>query len=174
MYLTSSRKRRPFCLGLNVLTHWGRNRLDAILQRVFSNAFSSTEICKFQLKLYWSLFLKGRHWFRYWLGANQATSHYLNRWWPNASLGFDEFNFNDLSKSTKRFHFKTSSPTPSACLKTTILSTRFLVPISHDKRYGFHHNRQINHGYHRQAGQHNRNVIHVVCFAKLVLSNAEW
>ena len=22
-----------------------------------------------------------QHWFRYWLGADQATSHYLNQWW---------------------------------------------------------------------------------------------
>ena len=22
-----------------------------------------------------------QHWFRWWLGANHATSHYLNRWW---------------------------------------------------------------------------------------------
>ena len=35
--------------------------------------------------------------FRWWLGAKQTTSHYLNRWWPssltqNASLDLNEFN----------------------------------------------------------------------------------
>ena len=35
------------------------------------------------------------HWFRQWLGADQATSHYLNQWWLiywriNASLGHNE------------------------------------------------------------------------------------
>ena len=24
------------------------------------------------------------HWFRWWLGAEQATSHYLNQWWPRS------------------------------------------------------------------------------------------
>ena len=23
-----------------------------------------------------------QHWFRKWLGTNQATTHYLNQWWP--------------------------------------------------------------------------------------------
>ena len=35
-----------------------------------------------------------QHWFRWWLGADQATSHYLNQWWLiyrriYASLGLD-------------------------------------------------------------------------------------
>ena len=41
---------------------------------------------EFQLKSHWSLFLGVQlmifqHWFRWWLGAGQATSHYLNQWW---------------------------------------------------------------------------------------------
>ena len=37
------------------------------------------------------------HWFRLWLGADQATSQYLNQWWLNyrriyASLGLNELN----------------------------------------------------------------------------------
>ena len=36
--------------------------------------------------LYWSLFPKVKsiifqHWFRYWIGADQATSRFLNQWW---------------------------------------------------------------------------------------------
>ena len=43
---------------------------------------------EFWLKFHWSLFLWvwltiGEHWFRYWLCAEQATSHYLNRWVPS-------------------------------------------------------------------------------------------
>ena len=30
-------KRRPFCLGLNVLTHWALNKMAIILQMTFSN-----------------------------------------------------------------------------------------------------------------------------------------
>ena len=38
---------------------------------------------------YWNLFTWVQltislHWFRWWLGAEQATSHYLNQWWPSS------------------------------------------------------------------------------------------
>ena len=60
--------------------------MDAISQTTFSNAFSWMKMFEFRLKFHWSLFLKVRwtifqYWFRYWLGAVQATSHYLNQWW---------------------------------------------------------------------------------------------
>ena len=55
---------------------------------------------EFRLKFHWSLFLRVQsticqHWFKYWLGADQATSHYLNQWWLHyrriyASLGLNE------------------------------------------------------------------------------------
>ena len=40
----------------------------------------------FWLKFHWSLFIRvqltiTQHWFRLWLGAVQATSHYLNQCW---------------------------------------------------------------------------------------------
>ena len=110
---------QPFCLGLNVLlndglahwcifvslglnelTHWGRDKMDAISQTTFSSAFSWMKILEFRLKFHWRLFLRVeltifQHWFRWWLGAVQATSYYLNRWWLayrciHASLGLDE------------------------------------------------------------------------------------
>ena len=39
-----------------------------------------------RLKFHWSLFLSvqltiSQHWFRLWLGADQAASHYLDQWW---------------------------------------------------------------------------------------------
>ena len=39
-----------------------------------------------RLKFHWSLFLRFQltifqHWFRKWLGSDQAPSHYLNQWW---------------------------------------------------------------------------------------------
>ena len=72
------------------LTHWGRDKIDAILQTTFSNAISWMKIFEFRLKFHWSLFLKVQltifqHWFRQWLGAEQATSHYLNQWWPSST-----------------------------------------------------------------------------------------
>ena len=72
------------------LTHWGRDKMDAISQTTFSSAFSWMKMLKFRSKFRWSLFLKVQltifqHWFRWWLGAEQATSHYLNQWWPNST-----------------------------------------------------------------------------------------
>ena len=39
---------------------------------------------------HWCLFLDvwlmiNRHWLRWWLGTEQATSHYLNQWWPSSA-----------------------------------------------------------------------------------------
>ena len=72
----------------------------AISQTTFSSAFSWMKILEFRLKFHWRLFLRVeltifQHWFRWWLGAVQATSYYLNRWWLayrciHASLGLDE------------------------------------------------------------------------------------
>ena len=50
------------------LTHWGRDKIDAILQ-TFSNAISWMKMFEFRLNLHWILFLKVQltifqHWFR--------------------------------------------------------------------------------------------------------------
>ena len=52
-----------------VLTHWGRDKMDAILQTTFWNAFSSMKMFEFQLKFHWNLFPRVQltifqHWFR--------------------------------------------------------------------------------------------------------------
>ena len=82
------------------LTHWGRDKMAAFSQTTLSNAFSWMKILKFRLKIHWSLFLRVlltifQHWFWWWLGADQATSHYLNQCWLDrwriyASLGLNE------------------------------------------------------------------------------------
>ena len=68
------------------LTHRGRDKMAAISQTTLSSAFSWMEMFEFRLKFQWSLFIRVestifQHWFRYWLGAVQATSQYLNQWW---------------------------------------------------------------------------------------------
>ena len=68
------------------LTHWGQDKMAAIFQTMFSNAFSWMRILVFWLKFHWSLFPRVQltifqHWFRKWLGVGQATSHCLNQWW---------------------------------------------------------------------------------------------
>ena len=50
-------------------THWDRNKMAAIFQTTFSNAFSWMKMYKFQLRFHWSLFLRVQlaifqHWFR--------------------------------------------------------------------------------------------------------------
>ena len=82
------------------LTHWGQDKMDAISWTTFSNAFSWIKMFEYRLKFHWSLFLRvqltiSQHWFRKWLGADQATSHYLDQWWLDyrriyASLGLNE------------------------------------------------------------------------------------
>ena len=51
------------------LTHWGRDKMDAISQTTFSCAFSWMKMYEFRLKFHWSLFpgvqlIKSHHWFR--------------------------------------------------------------------------------------------------------------
>ena len=51
------------------LTHWGRDKMTAISQTNFSNAFSSTKNFVFWFEFHWNLFLrvqltKSQHWFR--------------------------------------------------------------------------------------------------------------
>ena len=70
--------------SLEALTHWGWDKMAAISQTTFSNAFSSMKIFESWFKFHWSLFLRVQltifqHWFRKWLGAGQAPNHYLNQ-----------------------------------------------------------------------------------------------
>ena len=67
------------------ITHWGRNKMAAISKKTFSNQFYWIKMYEFFLKFHWNLFLSVRltifqHWFKWWLRAGQATSHYLNQW----------------------------------------------------------------------------------------------
>ena len=78
----SSEKWRPFCLGLNVLSDLGVNKMIVVLQTLISNAFYWIKSFTGSFKLHWSLFLgvqlvMSQHCFRLWRGAEQAASHYL-------------------------------------------------------------------------------------------------
>ena len=86
--------------NLHPLTHWGRDKMADIFQRTFSNAFSWMNMYELRFRFLWSLFPRvqltiSKHWFRWWLDADQATSHYLNQSWLfywriYASLGLNE------------------------------------------------------------------------------------
>ena len=77
------------------LSQIGHHFADDIFQCIFLK-----KIFEFWLKFHWNLFplVKStifQHWFRWWLGAIQATSHYLNLWClinqrTYASLGLNE------------------------------------------------------------------------------------
>ena len=52
----------------------------------FQMHFREWKIYRFRVRFQWNLFPRvqltiSQHWFRWWLGAGQATSHYLNQWW---------------------------------------------------------------------------------------------
>ena len=54
---------------MNILTHWGRDKMDAISQTTFSSAFSWMKMFEFRLNFHWNLFLRVQltifqHWFR--------------------------------------------------------------------------------------------------------------
>ena len=60
------------------LTHWGWDKMAAILQIASSNAFSWMKMFEFWLKFHWSLFLRVQltilqYWFLWLLGADQAS-----------------------------------------------------------------------------------------------------
>ena len=96
----SNKKKPHHKTRTSQVTDWGRDKMDAISQTSFSNAFSWMKMLEFRLRNHWNLFARfevtiSQHWFSWWLGADQATSHYLSQWWVvywriYASLGLNE------------------------------------------------------------------------------------
>ena len=59
----------PHLSGANELTHWGRDKMDAISQTTFLSAFSCMKMLEFRFGFHWSLFLRVQltifqHWCR--------------------------------------------------------------------------------------------------------------
>ena len=72
-----------------MLTQLLLDKMAAISQTTYLNAFPGMESSVFWFEFHWSLFqrvrlTKSQHWFRQWLGADQATSHYLNQCWSSS------------------------------------------------------------------------------------------
>ena len=64
------------------------DKMAAISQTTFSSAFSWMKSFVFWLKFHLCLLLGiqltiSQHWFWWWFGTKQLTSHYLNQCWPN-------------------------------------------------------------------------------------------
>ena len=80
---------------LTILTHRGRDQMKETSQTTFSNAFSrmKMKIPEFWLKFHWKFYpivqsTIFQHWFRNWLGAGQATNHYLDQWYPSLTYAY--------------------------------------------------------------------------------------
>ena len=94
---TWSRSCRTFWLNTLRPRQNGRHFADDIFKCIFLN-----ENVWIPIKIHWRLFVRVQltifqHWFRWWLGAVQATSHYRNQGWLvywriYASLGLNELN----------------------------------------------------------------------------------
>ena len=72
-----------------LLTHLTLDKMAAISQTTFSNAFSWMKMLEFLLKFHWNLFPRAQltiiqHWLRQWLGTCLAPSHYLHQWWASS------------------------------------------------------------------------------------------
>ena len=68
------------------LTHLPLNNMAATSQVTFWNAFSWMKSFVIRFPFHWRLFPRVQfttiqHWFRWWLGAKQPTSHYLDQCW---------------------------------------------------------------------------------------------
>ena len=73
-------------------SHWGRDKIAAISQMTFSNAFSSIKNVRILIKISWKFVPKV--WINNIPALVQTTSHYLNQWWLSywhiyASLGLN-------------------------------------------------------------------------------------
>ena len=100
-------------MGVNWLTHICDNRPQWVNPRTLSNVFSWMKMLQFRSKFQWSLFQRVQliilqHWFRQWLGADQATSHYSEpRWLVYRSI-YASFGLNEL-RSLSVCHQSTQS-----------------------------------------------------------------
>ena len=96
------------------------------------------KIFKFRLRFHISLFPRAQltleHWFRKWLGADQATSHYLNQWWLVYWRIFASLGLIELTILCFSFCY--------TCIMIHNLACRFLVTLVFMYKLGHHWFRQ--------------------------------
>ena len=95
----ASEKWRPFCIGLHVSTHLPLDKMAAILQTIFSDAFSWITSFEFIFKIHWSLFPRvqlttTQHWSTGLAPKRRQANIWTNadmiHWCIYAALGEDE------------------------------------------------------------------------------------
>ena len=92
------------------LTHWGQDKMIDISQMTFSNAFSWLKMHRFRLIIHCNLFLRVQltlfqYWFRWWIGAVQATSYCLNQLWQVYWCIYESFGPNELKEKETQHSF---------------------------------------------------------------------
>ena len=122
---------QPFCLDLNVLTHWDWNKIAIILQNTSLNSFSRMKIVVCWIKIHWNVSsgLQLTHWGRVThiicdikltiIGSDNGLSPGRRQAiiWTNAGLlligplgtNFSEILIEILTFSFKKMHLKVSS-----------------------------------------------------------------
>ena len=73
-----------FCCDDSIYTIRLQQKCCHFADDIFKWIFFSENVWWFRFQ--WNLFIMvqltiSQRWFRYWLGATEATSHYLNQWW---------------------------------------------------------------------------------------------
>ena len=119
------------------LTHWSWDKMADIFQTTFSNAFSLLRMYQFCLRFHWSLFLMFKltifqHWFRWWLGANQGTSHYLNQWWLVCWRLYASLGLNELMQTLLAWEPRWHDSTGLICKMQNHISEWHIMVCSHE------------------------------------------
>ena len=131
----------------------------AIFQTTLSNAFSCMKMLEFRFKFHWSLFLRVQltivyHWFRWWFGADQATSHYLNQWWLDYWRIYASLGLNELSEAGQRFwyvKYATAEPMHAFVLSMNYIDQSHNSQIPHCIRWISHNAKFFNRNVHMCA-----------------------
>ena len=74
-----------------LLTHLPLDKMAAISQTIFSRCIFVNEKFCILIEISVKVFLRvqltiTQHWFRWWLGTDQVTCHYLNKCWPSSLM----------------------------------------------------------------------------------------
>ena len=100
------------------------------------------KLFELRLRFHWSLFLRVQlaifqHWFREWLGADQAPSHCLNQWWSIYWCTYASLGLNALTVITQWISNHMSN---KGCGMTLLIhsQTTTVAPLKFGNGYQFH------------------------------------
>ena len=92
------------------LTHWVQDKMAAIFQTTFLNAFSWMKMYDFILIFHSSLFQRVQLIIlQLWFSANQVRTHYLNQWWLIYWHIYGSLSLNELKPSDAIWRHRTGS-----------------------------------------------------------------